>query len=192
MNDIIIPLLLSIIGLFAGAFGAIYFKRMKDEKTKTGADDEAERLLSKARAEASRIDRDAKQRAKDFETRARKAAESEVQKQRQKFTQEEKQLVDKESKLEKEFQQKEVELENRLQEIAARDEKMKIAERRMIELEDGVHKKQEELQAKIEAVSGLSPAEAKKEMVDALTIDVRAEAAKRAMEIEEEAKRRSE
>jgi len=49
-------------------------------------------------------------------------------------------------------------------------------------------RKQSELQARIEQVSGLSASEAKKEMIEALTADVRQEAAKRAMEIEEEAK----
>lgn len=188
MNEFIIPLLVAIIGLFVGAGGAIYYKRMRDEKTRKGADDEAERILSKARSEAQRIDRDSKQRAKDFENRARKTAENDIQKQKQKLAQEEKQLVDKESKLEKEFQGKEAELENRLQEIAARDEKIKIAEKRIGELEQEALKKQDELRARIEAVSGLSAAEAKKEMIDALTLDARNEAAKRANEIEEEAK----
>ncbi len=187
MNEIIVPILLAIIGLFVGAFGAIYFKRMRDEKTKKGADDEAERILGKARGEASRIDRDSKQRSKDFETRARKTAESEIQKQKQKHTQEEKQLQDKEAKLEKEMHSKEAELEARLHEIAARDEKVKIAEKRIAELELEAQKKQEELKSKIESASGLSAAEAKKEMIDALTQDARNEAAKRAIEIEEEA-----
>jgi ribonuclease Y len=192
MNDFIIPLLVAIIGIFAGAGGATYTKRLKDDKTKKGALDESERILTKARSEAQRIDRDSKQRAKDFENRARNTAENEIKKQRQKLGQEEKQLQDKESKLDKEFQTKEAELQNRLHEIAGRDEKVKIGEKRMTELESEAQKKQEELRARIEAVSGLSAAEAKKEMVDALTQDVKADAAKRAMEIEEEAKAEAE
>jgi ribonuclease Y len=188
MNEMIIPVLLAIIGLFVGAGAAMFIKRVRDDKTKKGAEDEAEKILSKARSEAQRIDRDSKQRAKDFENRARKTAESEIQKQKQKFGQEEKQLVDKESKLDKEFQSKEAELEQRLLEIAARDEKVKIGEKRIAELESEVSKRQEELKAKIETVSGLSATEAKKEMIEALTQDVRSEAAKRAIEIEEEAK----
>lgn len=188
MNEILIPFLMAIIGLLAGAGGAVYYKKMRDEKTKSSAEQEAERMLSKARGEAQRIDRDSKQRAKDFETRARRTAESEIQKQKQKLQQEEKQLVDKESKLEKEFQSKEAELEARLQEIAGRDEKIKIGEKRISELELEAQKKQDELKAKIEAVSGISAAEAKKEMIEALTQDARSEAAKRAMEIEESAK----
>ncbi len=188
MNEILVPVLMAIIGLFVGAVGAIYMKRMRDEKTKKGAEDEAERTLTKARSEAQRIDRDSKQRAKDFEARARKTAENDIQKQKQKLQQEEKNLVDKEAKLEKEFQGKEAELETKLQEIAARDEKLKIAEKRLVELELEAQRKQDELRARIETASGLSAADAKKEMIDALTQDARTEAAKRALEIEEEAK----
>lgn len=188
MNELIVPILMAIIGLFVGAGGAIYAKKMRDEKTKRGAEDEAERILSKARSEAQRIDRESKQRARDFENRARRTAENEIQKQRQKLQQEEKQLRDKEAKLEKEFQNKEADLEARLQEIAARDEKIRIGEKRIVELEAEIQKRQEELRARIEAISGLSAAEAKREMIEALTEDARAEAAKRAMEIEEAAK----
>ncbi len=188
MNEYILSLLLAVVGIFVGMFGAITFKRVRDEKTKKGAEDEAERLVSKARAEAQRIDRDSKNRAKDFEARARKNAENDIQKQKQKLVQEEKQLTDKEGRLEKEFQNKQGELETRLQEIASRDEKIKIAEKRIQELEMEALKKQDELRARIETASGLSAAEAKREMMEALTADVRAEAAKKAIEIEEEAK----
>lgn len=188
MNEIIISVVMALVGLVVGSIGALFYKKTVDEKTKKGAAEEAEKIVAKARADAQRIDRDSKNRAKDFEARARKTAETEINKQKQKLQQEEKSLVDKESKLEKEFQSKEADLEQRLQEIAARDEKVKIAEKRMVEIEQEAHRKASELQARIEAVSGLSAAEAKKEMIDALTADVRAEAAKRANEIEEEAK----
>lgn len=188
MSTEIIIAFAALLGLVLGAVGMMIYKKAMDQKTKQSAELEAEKILGKARGEAQRIDRDSKQRAKDFEARAKKNAENEIQKQKQKLQQEEKSLVDKETKLEKEFQNKETDLENRLQEIASRDEKMKIAERRLGELEVEAQKKQDELRARIEAASGLSAAEAKKEMIDALTEDVRAEAAKKAIEIEEEAK----
>lgn len=192
MNDIVISIVLALVGICVGALIMFVYKKTVDERTKKSAELEAEKLVSKARADAQRIDREAKQRAKDFEARAKKNAENDVQKTRQKLQQEEKVLVDKEGKLEKEFQNKEAELEQRLQEIGSRDEKVKIAEKRMIELEQEALRKQGELQARIEAVSGLSAAEAKKEMIDALTVDVAKDAAKRAIEIEEEAKAEAE
>jgi ribonuclease Y len=188
MSEQIIGVLAALVGLIIGAIATFVVKKAADEKTKKSAHDESERIINKARGEAQRIDRDAKQRSKDFEARAKKTAESEIQKQKQKLTQEERSLHDKEAKLEKEFQNKEGELEQRLQEIAARDEKVKIAEKRIGDLEIEAVRRQDELKAKIEAISGLSAAEAKKEMIDALTEDVRTEAAKKAIEIEEEAK----
>lgn len=192
MTPVILEILALLVGLVVGALGMLFIKKAADEKSKKGAENEAERILNKARSEASRIDRDSKQRARDFEARAKRTAENEIQKQKQKLSQEEKALVDKEAKLEKEFQNKEADLEGRLQEIAGRDEKIKIAEKRMGELEVEAQRRQEELRAKIESISGLSAAEAKKEMTDALTEDVRSEAAKRAIEIEEEVKAEAE
>ena len=192
MNSALVDVLAAIVGLLVGAMGMMFYKKAADQKSKKSAEDESGRILTKARTEAQRIDRDAKQRTKDFEARARKNAETDIQKQRQKFLQEEKALQDKEGKLEKEFQTKESELEQRLQEIAARDEKVKITEKRISDLELEAQKKQEELRAKIETASGFSAAEAKKEMIDALTEDVRTEAAKRAQEIEDEAKSEAE
>ena len=191
-SSIVFTILAALVGLGLGALAMMFYKKAVDEKSKKGAENEAERILQKARAEASRVDRESKQRAKDFEARAKKSAESEIHKQKQKAQQEEKQLLEKESKLEKEFQNKESELEARLAEIAGRDEKVKIAEKRIVELESEAQRRQEELRAKIESISGLSAAEAKKEMTDALTEDVRSEAAKRAIEIEEEARTEAE
>jgi ribonuclease Y len=192
METILIAVVAAIAGLILGAAGLFIYKKTAEEKAKKSAESEADRILVKARAEAQKLDRDARNRAKDFEARARKTAENDIQKQKQKLVQEEKSLTDKESKLEKEFQNKEAELQARLAEIAGREEKLKISERRIVELESEAQKKQDELQAKIESVSGLSAAEAKKEMIDALTEGVRAEAAKKAIEIEEEAKAEAE
>jgi ribonuclease Y len=192
MNEIVIGVLTAIVGLVVGAVAVVLYRNAIDAKRKASAESEADRILSKARSEAQRLDRDAKQRAKDFEARAKKNAENEIQKQRQKMTQEEKALIDKEAKLDKEFQNKEVELEGKLSEISARDEKVKIAEKRLQELEAEAQRRQAELQARIEAVSGLSASEAKKEMIDALNVDVQAEAAKRAIEIEEAARAEAE
>lgn len=188
MNSVVIAVVATLVGVIVGAVVMMVYKNTIDEKTKGGARSEADKIVQKARADAQRIDREARQKAKDFEARAKKNAEHEIQKQRQKLQQEEKALQDKESKLDREFQSKESELERRLQQIAARDEKMRIAEKRMAELEAESQRKQDELRAKIQSVSGLSAAEAKREMIDALTEGVRAEAAKKAIEIEEEAK----
>lgn len=187
MNEMILAVVALVAGLAGGAMGMLLYRNAMDERTKKSASDEAERILSKARAEAQRLDRESKSRAKDFETRAKKTAETDIQKQKEKLQKEEKALLDRESRIEKETQTKEQELQTRLQEIGARDEKVKIAEKKVADLERDALKQADEFKTRLEQVSRLTQAEAKKEMVEALTVDARAEAGRRAQEIEQKA-----
>lgn len=187
MDMVLLPLLVGLVMAGAGAIIALYWKKSVDLKTRKTAEIEAERILGRARSEAQKIDRDSKQRAKDFETRARKNAETDIQKQKQKLKQEEQSFSDKQAKLDKEFQQKESELQQRLNDIASRDEKAKIAEKRLGDLENEAQKQIGQLKEKLESIARLSEAEAKRELVAALTEEAQAEAAKRAVQIEEEA-----
>jgi ribonuclease Y len=187
MNEMIFVVLSLMIGLALGAVGMMVYKNTSDEKKKKSAEVEAERILGRARSESAKIDRDSKQRAKDFEARARKNAEADVQRVKQNLKKEEQDLVEKEAKLEKEFAGKEADLELRYKEIEAKDEKAKIAEKRLTDLEGESLKRIQELKDRLEKVSGLTAAEAKKEMVEALDEEVKSESAKRALHIEEEA-----
>ncbi len=186
MNETLLVVLAIVAGLGIGAFAMFTYKRAIDLKTKKTAELEAERILNRARAESGKIERDSKQRAKDFETRARKNAEGDILKQKQTLKKEEQDLIDRESKLQKEFQNKETEVEMKLQEVVARDEKIKISERRLNELENEVQRRTSELKERLERVSGLTSAEAKKEMIAALEEELRTDAAKRALVIETE------
>ena len=187
MNEVVLTIVALVEGLAFGAVAMLLYRNAMDEKTKKSAADEAERIVQKARSEASRIDRDAKTRAKDFEARARKTAETDIQKQKEKLSKEEKSLVEREQRLEKEAQTKEQELQARLQEISGRDEKVKIAEKKLSDLEREAQNQADALKARLEQVSQLTQAEAKKEMIEALTEEARIEAARKAQEIEDKA-----
>ncbi len=178
----------AVLGVLIGAVGMLFYRRAMDAKTHRSAQVEADRIMSKARSEAARIEKDSKARAKDFETKARKNVEGDIQKQKQKLKQDEQQIIDREGKLVKEFQQKEVELEQKLQEVVARDDRAKIAEKRLSDLEVEGQKQIEELKQKLERVAGITTQEARRELVQALEGEARAEAGKRAILIEEEAK----
>ena len=191
MNETLLVVLAIVAGLGIGAFAMFSYKRAIDMKTKKTAELEAERILNRARAESGKIERDSKQRAKDFETRARKNAEGDILKQKQTLKKEEQDLIDRESKLQKEFQNKETEVEMKLQEVVARDEKIKISERRLNELENEVQRRTSELKERLERISGLTSAEAKKEMIAALEEELRTDAAKRALVIENETRAES-
>jgi ribonuclease Y len=187
MTDVIFLVIAAFAGLGVGGFAHMAYKKQLDEKTKKSAEAEADKIVNRAKGESAKIDRDSKLRAKDFETRARRNVEADIQKQKTHLKKEEQGLVEKESKLTKEFQNKDLELEVKLQEITARDEKVKIIEKRLHELENDSQKKTEELKQRLERVAGLSAAEAKKEMTEALSEEARVEAAKRSMQIEQEA-----
>ena len=188
MEMIIAYVLVAIGSLVVGGGIALIYKRMVDEKKKKTAEMEAERIVNRARSEASKIDREAKQKAKDFETRARRNAEGDIQKQKQKLKQEETQIQEKEARLVKELQGKESDLANRANEIIAREEKIKISEKRLNELNLEMDTREKELKAKLERVAQMSQDEAKRELVDALSDEARTLAAKKAMAIEEEFK----
>ncbi len=185
MNEVTLTIVALVAGLAVGAVAMLLYRNAMDERSKKSAAAEVEKMVSRARQEAGKIDRDSKNRAKDFEARARKAAENDIQKQKEKLQREEKSLVEREQRLEKEQQQKEQELQARMGEIAARDEKLKIAEKKLIDLEAEAERQAEELKARLEQVAKLTQAEAKREMVEALTADARTEAARKAQEYEQ-------
>jgi ribonuclease Y len=187
MTDVMV-LVAALIGLILGAIAMMLYKKTMDQKTRKSAEIEAERIINRARSESQKIDKDAKQRAKDFEVRARKNAEQEIHKQKQKLKQDEQQLADRESKLEKELANKEGDLEQRMQELSARDEKIKISEKRIVELDAEAQRRTRAMQDRLEQVAGLSASEAKRELISALEEEARVEASRRALQIEEEAK----
>lgn len=188
MTEAILALVFALLGIGLGAVAMLLYKRTMDQKTKKSAEIEAERIINRARSESQKIDKDAKQKAKDFEIRARKNAEAEIQKQKQKLKSEEQQLNDRESKLEKELTNKEAELEQKMQELAARDEKIKISEKRIADLDVEASRKIRAMEDRLEQVAGLSAQEAKRELISALEEEARNEANKRVMQIEEDAK----
>jgi len=192
MNEGVLAILFAFAGVIAGALAMLFYKKTLDDKTKKSAEIEAERILNRARSEAQKIDKDARQKAKDFEVRARKNAEHDIQKQKQKLKQEEQQLAERENKLEKELQIKDADLDQKARQITVREEKVAALEKRISELESEGQKRILELKDRLERTAGLSANEAKRELLAALEDEVRAEATKRALIIEEEAKAEAE
>lgn len=188
MTEAVFAIVATLIGIGLGAVAALFYKKQIDAKTRKSAEIEAERILNRARSEAQKIDKDAKQKAKDFETRARKNAEQDIHKQKQKLKDDEKSLLERESKLERELQNKESDIEQRAHELEARDAKIKIAEKRLTELETDGQKRIQAMKDKLEQIAGMSASDAKKELVSALEAEAREAASKRAIQIEEDAK----
>lgn len=192
-----LPIFLSIgLSLFAGlgiGFVTYYFYRqVQDERNKSSANQEAERIINKAKGTAAKIERDASQRAKDFENRARRNAEQDIRKERQKIQSTESQLKDKESRLEKDFRRKEEQLSQRMRELEEQAQRVGITEARLKELESKANQEIQNLSRKLENVASMTSAQAKEALVQALEEDVRKESAQRLAQIEAEAKAEAE
>lgn len=182
----------AVVALLLGG-GAVYFGvKYLDSKKKKDAADEAERILNRAKAEAARVDKESKNRAKDFETRARKNVETDLQKQKQKLQLQEKTYEDKEKKLEQEFHRKEESLIDRERRLKELDERNKVAEVRVKELEEQALTKNRDLTEKLSSVSQMPVEKAKEELIKAVEDEAKADASRRIILLEDEAKAEAE
>ena len=82
MTTLLTHMLSLFVGLSVGVGLFIIYRNMIDEKKKSEAKKEANRILNKAKSQASRIEKESKSKAKDFENRARRNAESDIKKQK--------------------------------------------------------------------------------------------------------------
>lgn len=178
----------AVVGGVLGAVGFAVFKKAKEEKAKKFAKSEADRILNKARSEAKTVE----QRAREFEQKIKKSAENEVQKLKQNLAKAEKSYIEKESQLQQKFKEKEASVEKRQRELQAEAERVKIAAEKVREAEARAHDELERLKGKIEGAAGLTAEAAKKELVDVVRKESEAEAARIALQIENEAKEEAE
>ena len=184
-----VSLILSLIGgAFIGAIGYFLYRRLIDEKTKTSAAQEAERIINRAKNQSNKIEKEAQARAKDFESRARRNVENDIRKEKQRIENTERQLKDKEGRLDKDFRKKEDQVNEKVRELEGQSEKLGIQENRLKELEDKANQRIEELSRKLESVAGMTEAQAREELVQALEEEAKKEANSKLQQIEEDAK----
>lgn len=185
-------LLFGSMGLLLGVgFGAVvygFYRRYMDQKHKTSATLEAERIVNRAKSQAAKIERDSQTRARDFETRARRNVENDIKRDRQKLQATESQMKDREQKLEKDYRRKEEQLEAKNRDLEEQADRLKISEARIKELEDKLIAQTQELRQKLESAASMTEKQARDELMTMLEDDVRSEAAGRLNQIEEEAR----
>ncbi len=184
--SMIMMILVGIVGSVAGA-GIVFLVKKKQEKdNKRSAKVEANRIVNRAKSEVSRMERDAKNKAKDFESRARKNAETEIQKQKQKLQNIEKDLDSKKKHIASKMESCDEEIAQKIQDVEEREKLVKSAKIRLKELEDQSEKKLVSLREKLVVAAGMSPEEAKRELVEAMKGEAKKEADKLALQIEVE------
>ena len=181
-----------VIGLaVAVAFGALGYlgrglvEQSRRKKDITAAADEASRVLTHAREEADNLRTSRVLEGKEEVIRLRESWEEEEGKHREEVERTEQRLAERSSALERRFEnlnERESAQEKRATDLEARTEGL-VAQTRDLEQE------RERVHTKLESVSGLSKSDAKKELLDDLQDEARAEAANMLREVKEEAQR---
>lgn len=180
-----------VMGLLIGALVMFYVKKFQDEAQKKSARIEAEKIVNRAKSESAKIDRDSKARAKDFEARARKNVEVEIQKQKSKLKNQELQLERKLKEIDDVAKSKLEENDRFLQTLKDREDKIGIAEQRIVDLEKKADQHLQEMQNKLSAVANMTAEEAKRELISTVEESAKIAAAKHIEEIEKNAEAES-
>ena len=180
--EIVIVLILAAAGL--GYFvGNMLRKRLSDTLV-SKAEELASKIVDDAKREAETITKEAELKAKDEVYQAKAEAEREAKEKRKDLQALEKRLQQKEENLDKKmnlFDQRDADLTKKDQALLNREQGLVQKEERL----DGLIAEQRE---KLESISGLSSAEAKKILMDAMESEAKLDAAKRIKVIEEEAR----
>lgn len=175
--------------LLVGGFGVFFFKRIQDEGTKKSAKAEADRIVNRAKSEAAKLKKDSENRAKDFEARARKNVEQDIHKQKSQLKNKESQLERRLKEVEDQFKSKMEDNDRYLNQLKDREEKVAVSENRLKELEKKNEEHVDALKRKLESVASMTADEARRQLLEALTDEAKAEANKLISQIEAEAQK---
>jgi len=182
-------LISGLVGLFIGTFGFFIYARITGQKAIQGAEKEAEKIMNRAKSRVNKVEKEAQSRAKDFEIRAKKNAENEIRKEKQKIQTFEKQIKDKESRFTAEVKRKEEQLEAKEKELADQEERLNVSENRLKDMETRAREQISELERKLQAAANMTPEQAKKELLDNLSEELRQSMAVELQKIEDEAQK---
>ncbi len=163
--------------------GNLLRKRLSDTLV-SKAEELASKIVDDAKREAETITKEADLKAKDEVYQAKAEAERDAKEKRKDLQALEKRLQQKEENLDKKmnlFDQRDADLTKKDQALLTREQGLVQKEERL----DGLIAEQRE---KLESISGLSSAEAKKILMDAMESEAKLDAAKRIKVIEEEAR----
>lgn len=165
----ILTALLFILGLVLGYFA----RQILANQQIRNAQNEAKRLLAEATQKHEKMLQEAREEA----VRVRAAAEAESRQRRNDLI-----------RLERRFAQKEEKLDRKLEYVDRRERELNNREKQL----DAIRQQLEEIKAKrlqeLEAVSGMTVADAKKELMDSIEAEIKEEADRRVREWEEKIK----
>ncbi|WP_298269229.1 ribonuclease Y [Geobacter sp.] len=180
--EIAIILILAAAG--AGFFIGNMLRRKLSDSLVSKAEELASKIVDDAKREAETITKEAELQAKDAIYQSKAEAERESKEKRKDLQALEKRLQQKEENLDKKmllFDQRDADLTKKEQSLLNREQMLVQKEERL----DGLIAEQ---RSKLESISGMTSAEAKKVLMDNLESEAKLDAAKRIKAIEEEAR----
>ena len=165
------------IGIVAGVFFGILYRKKVAEAKIGSAEEEAKRIVEEGERTAESLKKEALIEAKEKIIRDRNEAEKEIKERRNEVTRLERRALQREETLEKKIESYERKEETLNRKIKEQDELVTQTEKvRQMQLE------------KLEAIAGLSREEAREELVRQIEDDARHDAAMRIVEIESQLK----
>lgn len=179
----------SLVGLILGGIIVFFVRKIQDENSKKSANQEAERIINKAKSEAAKLKKDSETKSKDFEARARKNVEADIHKQRSQLKNKETQLERRLKEIEDLAKVKGEENDRYLNSLKDREEKIGISEGRVKELEKKSEQQIQDLKNKLESVAAMTAEEARRQLISAVEDEAKLEANKKLVEIEQEAEK---
>ena len=176
---VLLPLV-AIVALLVG----LLVQKWLGERQVGAAGERAQRIIGEAERDAEARHRSAELEAKEILLKARADFDTEARRREREFQQIEQRVVAKEEQLARKVE----EIDRRLGQYAAKERDLGERDRVVVEKETRLATALEEQRRKLEAISGLTAEEAKRQLVAQMEDDARREAQLIAMRLEEEAR----
>ena len=177
-----------VLGALLGFVVARSLERQRQLREKQSAQDEASRILERAREEAESVRKAGELAGREEGFRLRDAWEKEEDRRREEIERAERRADERSDALDRQFERlnvREAELDQRGDELKHRDEELGVRAAKVDEQRADVHRR-------LEKLAGMSALDAKRELVEGLRDAARAEAANSIREIREHAQREAE
>lgn len=191
MNSLPVPALIGaiavlvVLGYFLGRRSGIAGEREQQVRSRTTAEETANRLLDEAKREAETIRKGAVVAGKEELIELREEFDAEVRKRRSEVEREERRVQDREDQIERRAEG----LDGRERELSQRAQSLDARDARIVDRETEAERLVADQQRRLEQLAGLSADDAKAEIVRRYEDQALADAASRLREIRESAKR---
>ncbi|MSR21219.1 MAG: ribonuclease Y [Gemmatimonadetes bacterium] len=186
------PVLWAAVGVVLGALIGFAVsttrERARQRLEKQRAQDESSRILERAKDQAEGVRKAGELAGREEGIRLREAWEKEEDRRREEVERAERRASERSDALDRQFER----LNVRETELDARGDKLKQREAEAVAEVGRLDEQREDVRRRLEKLAGMSPEDAKRELIEAMRDKARAEAANSLREIKEQAQREAE